>query len=114
MRKETFSWWEQAQAELAAAKKNIGIGEYSTAVFLCQQATEKALKALYIERKREEARTHDLVEIASALDVPKTLLKNLFDLGPEYVVSRYPDASYGAPYRLYDKEKAEARHKQAR
>jgi len=114
MRKEALNWWEQAKADLGAAKKNIGIEEYGVAVFLCQQATEKALKALYIDVKREEAYTHDLVEIGFALGIPNALLDNLRNLGPEYVVSRYPDASYGAPYKLYTKPKAEQRHKEAR
>jgi HEPN domain-containing protein len=28
MRPETLNWWEQAKADLSAAKKNIGIDEY--------------------------------------------------------------------------------------
>lgn len=114
MRPETLNWWEQAKSDLSAAKKNIGISEYGVAVFLCQQASEKALKALHIELKREEAYTHDLLEIGISVKIPKDLLNNLKDLGPEYTVSRYPDASYGAPYKLYTREKAELRHKQAR
>ncbi len=114
MRQETLNWWEQAKADLGAARKNIEVKEYGVAVFLCQQATEKALKALHIELKREEAFTHDLVGLGISVKIPAKLLDNLRDLGPEYVVSRYPDASYGAPYKLYTKEKAEMRHKQAR
>lgn len=114
MRPETSSWWAQAKADLSAAKKNISIDEYSVAVFLSEQAVEKALKALFIEEKREESRTHDLLELGDDLHIPKELRANLMDLGPEYTVSRYPGAAHGAPYRLYTKEKAELRHKQAR
>ena len=114
MRPESLNWWNQAKADLEAAKKNIQINEYSVSVFLSQQAAEKALKALFIEVKKDEAYTHDLVELGADLAIPSKLVANLQDLGPEYVISRYPGASYGAPYKLYSKEKAELRHKQAR
>jgi len=52
MNEQSLRWLTQAHHDLDAAKKNQVIELYDVALVLCQQALEKALKALY-----EEART---------------------------------------------------------
>jgi len=46
MRKEIDNWWKQAEADLRSAGNRIKSEDYYLAVFSCQQAVEKALKAL--------------------------------------------------------------------
>ena len=76
--------------------------------FLCQQAVEKALKALYLEKRRESpGSTHSL--ILKKLKLPARLLGNLRKLGPDFVIARYPDAAQGLPSELYDRKTAEER-----
>lgn len=49
--------------------------EYYVSAFLCQQATEKALKALYIEKlKKSPSAVHSLIFLASKTEVPKNFL----------------------------------------
>ena len=77
--------------------------------FLCQQAVEKALKALYLEKKGVP-RIHPLPDLlGKKLKLPARLLGNLRKLGPDFVIARYPDAAQGLPSELYDRETAEER-----
>lgn len=90
--------------DLEAAKKNLEIGEYHITAFLAQQAVEKALKALFIETKKETIQTHSLVYLGRELNLPKDLIKILRDLTPDFVISRYPDIAGEVPYELYDED----------
>ena len=47
MRKEAENWWKQALKDFEVAGKNLEIDQYYIVAFLCQQAVEKGLKALY-------------------------------------------------------------------
>ncbi len=51
-REETSNWLLQAEAGLEAAKGNVGIKQYFAASFFSQQAAEKALKAMALEKLR--------------------------------------------------------------
>lgn len=77
--------------------------------FLCQQAVEKALKALYLEKKEGVPRIHSLIFLGKKLKLPARLLGNLRKLGPDFVIARYPDAAQGLPSELYDRKTAEER-----
>jgi len=67
MRKESIRLWEQAQEDFDTADKLLGVSKYYAAVFFSEQAAEKALKVMYLEKKRRVAFTHDLVELAEEL-----------------------------------------------
>ena len=108
MRKEVEVWWKQAERDVRSAEKNITIEEYALVVFLCQQAVEKGLKAYFLQvKKQSPGLTHSLIYLASEADVPEKFFKFLRRLTPEFVTTRYPDAAYGSPNDLYDKEIAE-------
>ena len=64
---------------------------YDAAAFYAQQATEKALKALSIEVNGTFKRSHDLVEIASDVAAPTSVLKMCSVINPAYTGTRYPD-----------------------
>lgn len=103
LRPETDAWWRQAQRDLETARHLVETGDYYAAVFFCQQAAEKGLKALRVERDRRLPEpTHTLLTLARGLDVPKEHLSFLRELTPEFVTTRYPDAANGVPYELYD------------
>ena len=77
---------------------------------MCQQAVEKAFKAIWIQRFREmPPKTHDLVELAERLSVPADFSTALRDINPAYATARYPDAANGLPSRAFD-EKIAQRH----
>ncbi|MCX7844044.1 MAG: HEPN domain-containing protein [Candidatus Bipolaricaulota bacterium] len=108
MRPETQAWWAQGEYDLAAARALLDAGIFFATAFLCHQATEKWLKAVYIERKRElPPKTHNLVELGRLLSVPEEVMHALRVLNPEYVAARYPDAANGIPAENYDRLKTE-------
>ena len=105
MRPETKGWWEQAGEDLLSASVTLAAGRYYVCAFLCQQALEKAFKALLIERLREmPPKTHDLVQLAEKLSVPPQFSTAVRDINPAYATARYPDAANGLPARAFDEE----------
>ncbi len=115
MREEIKIWWEQAKEDLDTAEKNIKIEKFYASVFFCQQAVEKALKSLYILKFSKPAGpTHSLIYLAKELKLPLKYFSLLQDLTPEFITTRYPDIAGEAPYKLYNKEKAEEYVKRAK
>jgi HEPN domain-containing protein len=107
MRREASRLWEQSLYDLDTAEKLLRIETYYASVFFSEQAAEKALKALHIERKRRMEFTHDLIELAEALEAPPSIVEAAVELGPDYVISRYPNAANAVPARLYNAESAQ-------
>ncbi len=103
MRKEVEQWWKQAKRDLLTAQNCNNSGDYYACAFFCQQSVEKALKALFIEKKRASpGTTHSLIYYATELDVPSQFFSFLRRLTPVFVTACCPDAAYGVPYELYD------------
>jgi HEPN domain-containing protein len=76
---------------LDAARWNLSGGKYFVATWLSQQASEKALKALLLERQgRMPPRTHDLRLLGRALGAPPPIAADLDVLIPAFG-ARYPD-----------------------
>jgi len=104
MRKEIENWWKQANIDLKNAEMNYENGAYYVAVFLCQQATEKALKTYYmLVKKTPPELTHSLIYLANETGVPGEFFDFLAGLTPEFVTTRYPDAAGDVPANLYTK-----------
>jgi len=106
MREETKNWLKQAEMDLETAKANINIKKYFASAFFSQQAAEKALKAMALEKLREPLKSHNLLELAKRLKVPHEIMVCLIELNPDFIITRYPDAANGLPYELYDLKKA--------
>jgi len=105
MREEAINWWEQALKDLEIAKKNLDIESFYVSAFLSQQATEKALKALYIHRLRDTpGKTRSLLHLGREVGIPNEFYHSLRKLNPDFVLTRYPDVADGVPYELYDEE----------
>ena len=106
MREEVSLWLEQGEADLIAAAKNLEIEQYYLVAFLCQQAAEKSLKALFIHKKsRSAGQTHSLIFLAKEVKIPKEYYELLQNLTPEFITTRYPDVAGEVPYKLYGKDK---------
>jgi len=102
-RRDVRLWWEQARHDLGTAEHNLTGGRYDAAIFYCEQAAEKALKALTIHAKRiPPGPTHSLIALGRQCRVPKQFSAFLRTLTSEYFLSRYPDAAGEVPYTLYD------------
>jgi HEPN domain-containing protein len=107
MRKEVSRLWEQALEDLDTAKKLIEVEKHYASVFFSEQAAEKALKALFIEKKRRAEFTHDLTELAEKLNAPEDVYEAAAELSPDYTITRYPNAANAVPAKLYTRKSAE-------
>ncbi len=94
MKDRTRAWLEYAERDLAAARTLVAGGDYAVALFHCQQAIEKTLKALITETSDEEPpKIHGLLRLAeiAGVELPDATMELASDLELSYVESRYPD-----------------------
>lgn len=103
IREEIRNWFKQARADFEAAQDSMKTGHYEWACFQSQQAAEKALKALYIHRKRTSLAVHNLLNIARSLGAPRDVVEAARELNADYVTTRYPDAANGVPAEQYSR-----------
>lgn len=107
MRPEIERWFLQAVEELDTAKVCFNGRKWFASAFWCQQAAEKALKALYLFKKKESpGTTHSLTFLGRELGVPTEFWNLLRELTKEYYISRYPDATEDVPYKIYTENDA--------
>lgn len=95
MKQEAQSWWQQAREDIDAAQYNFQGSKLSLAAFMCQQAVEKALKALLIQAMNEFPKIHDLVRLARLAKAPQEILELCAKINPAYTATRYPDSPVG-------------------
>ena len=62
MRVDTEPWWRQAEADLTSAEILLNGGQWYGASWFAQQAAEKALKALHLERLGRETEAEKLYQ----------------------------------------------------
>ncbi|MFX0000844.1 MAG: HEPN domain-containing protein [Candidatus Hermodarchaeota archaeon] len=112
MNERTANWLEEANWDLENAKILFENDRFNTVVFHCQQAAEKAVKALLYHNK-VNGWGHS---IHSLLVKYKDLKNENFDdierlalsLDKHYITTRYPDALPDiAPHKAYNKQEAE-------
>ena len=72
--------------------RNYG-GEYHVCAFLSQQAVEKALKALLIDRTGNFPRIHDVVELSRRVKAPSRITELCANINPAYTSTRYPEVA---------------------
>lgn len=103
-------WFRQAERDLEHARGAFEDEIFEWAAFAAQQASEKAVKALF-QSLGGEARGHSVTQLLSAL--PPTarpeadLIELAKDLDRHYIAPRYPN-SYpeGAPMDFYTRAEA--------
>ena len=91
MEKEIENWWQQAERDLDTANYLFDGKRYKEASFFCQQAAEKALKALLLKKEAKIIKIHDLVKLAQLVNISDDLLTDCEKLTFVYVDTRYPD-----------------------
>ncbi|MFW9881052.1 MAG: HEPN domain-containing protein [Candidatus Thorarchaeota archaeon] len=118
MNERTINWITEANWDLENAKILFKNDRFNTVVFHCQQAAEKAVKAL-LYYNNINGWGHS---IHSLLEKYKELRKSNFDdiestalsLDKHYITTRYPDALPNiAPHKAYNKQEAELAINQA-
>ena len=116
--KEAISWFRQAEVEFEDASFLQEKRRFYLALFLYQQAAEKALKAYLFAQGEEEFYTHsvqDLLQLATQYDPEFASLSPAKDLDRYYIPTRYPNGLAGnVPAEFFDdpEEVAQA-HKNA-
>ncbi len=104
---EEKGWWiEACQDDWAAFEALKESRNYPLAAFYLQQASEKILKALCLEKARP-AFTHSCVELCRKIEtlgvnVPEEVIAAARRLDPHYIFSRYPNGLGGSPRDYYD------------
>ncbi|MCL4441763.1 MAG: HEPN domain-containing protein [Firmicutes bacterium] len=96
MRAQSAVWMDIAEDDLEAAEHCLSGKQYLWSLFMCQQAVEKAIKAIYFEKAgKTPPKKHDLIALAGAADILKSCTndtKDLFRLlSLYYIETRYPD-----------------------
>ena len=110
MSQRTKDWLQQAERDLEAAKWSLKGKFYEWACFSCQQATEKALKALY-QHLNLDAWGHSVSKLMADLPKkarpPKSLIEKAIYLDRFYIPTRYPnDLPSGAPMSYFTERDA--------
>lgn len=93
-KKKIEFWLDIADYDIQTAKAMQKSRRYLYVVFMCQQALEKIIKALYIDTFNEEPpRSHNLSFIFKKLSVEITeeRLNLLNKLSAFYITNRYPE-----------------------
>ena len=108
--KEKVNYWvEYAKYDLKSAEVMNDSARYLYTVFMCQQAIEKILKALYLQTNEQEApKTHNLEHLANIIDhlgLSESDVDLLEDLTAFYINGRYPSYKKNLAEQL-DKESA--------
>jgi len=96
---EARRWLAQAESDLAFAEVGVREGFFAQACFICQQAGEKALKALHYRRGARIVLGHSLAELLHDLLSDHPDLGDLRDaarqLDQYYIPTRYPNGLPG-------------------
>jgi HEPN domain-containing protein len=108
---EARRWLDEAGSDIAFARVGHREGFFSKACFLCQQAGEKALKAVAYGDGERFVPGHSLQDLLDRLAPRHPALEALRDvcrlLDQYYVPTRYPNAlPGGAPHRAYTEDQA--------
>jgi len=94
MKEAAHKWAEQARYDLETARAMLAAERHLYVLFCCQQAMEKALKALIVERSGEfPPRIHSLPRLAQSceLSLDDEVVEFLAELSAFYVQTRYPE-----------------------
>ena len=91
-------WLSMSLEDLEVGELTFSKGKYMHSVFMCQQAIEKAMKAVYVHfYDTVPPRKHDLLSLAKDAGIYNELKRSewkqtLARLSSMYILSRYPDS----------------------
>ncbi len=103
LRPEVDLWWRQAKRDFSIAKHNHESRDYEAGVLFCEQAAQKALKALIIHQtSRPAPKIHNLSELGKMVGCNEKMLGFHTELSPHYTMTRYPDAAGALTTEIYD------------
>jgi len=89
---EVKKWLMKSESDLKHAMSSLKLKDYDWTQLASQQAAEKILKALCIQKGFGLIRTHELAFLARKVNAPQKILQEAGMLSSFYSASRYPDA----------------------
>ncbi|MEK6872951.1 MAG: HEPN domain-containing protein [Nanoarchaeota archaeon] len=89
MREEVERWIKMAKDDFDSARSNFENKKYYVCAFLSQQAAEKALKAILLEKTKKIIKIHNLVILGRKVNLPNDLLDKCKLLSIAYLETRY-------------------------
>ena len=104
MKDEYKMWLKQAKADLKTARNSLKSKDYYASAFWCQQAVEKCLKAVIIEKYGELIKIHDLVILGRKANLSEELLLKCEKLSKVYIESRYGLIDSEIPAKKFTKK----------
>ena len=103
-------WLHQAEGDLQHAKNARKDGDYDWACFAAQQASEKAVKGVFLAKSGEgwgHSVTRLLKDLSNVMKISTKLIKAAMNLDKHYIPTRYPNGfDSGAPREYYTDEDA--------
>lgn len=105
-------WYRQAEADLQHARHSLEVGDFEWSCFAAHQASEKALKAVFLKHGMD-AWGHTLTvligNLPDLLERPSNKLVNhARTLDKYYIPTRYPNGfDAGAPTDFFTKDEAD-------
>lgn len=94
-KKEKIAYWlDIADYDLGTAKAMMDTNRYLYVIFMCQQAVEKIIKALYIQKHDDEPpRSHNIAFVFKKMEVEASseTIQHFNLLSAYYIESRYPE-----------------------
>jgi len=111
-RAEAERWLAQAESDLRFAELGLRESFFAQTCFVCQQAVEKALKALHYLGGARVVLGHSLVELLDPLIAEQSVLAGLREgaqqLDQYYVPTRYPNGlPGGVPADVFTERQAD-------
>ncbi|MBI2451955.1 HEPN domain-containing protein [Candidatus Pacearchaeota archaeon] len=107
MKDEAGKWLKQAKADLRTARNSLKSKDFYASVFWSQQAVEKSLKAVIIEKIGELIKIHDLVILGRKSAIPDKLSIDCERLSKIYIDSRYGVIDNEIPAEKFGKKEAD-------
>ena len=109
---EAGRWLAQAESDLGFAELGLREGFFAQSCFVCQQAAEKALKALHYLGGARVVLGHSLVELLDPLVTEHAGLTDLREVAQQldqyYIPTRYPNGlPGGVPADVFTRRQAE-------
>lgn len=103
---DAWDWMAEAVDDLKAAKALLDADFFAKCAFHCQQAAEKALKALLNQTKGSFPFTHDLEGLAKTAGAASSILEAARYLTPAYTMTRYAGIATDRPAKAYSMARA--------
>src|SRR3972149_4069155 len=100
-------WLLAAKDNFETAKILFEAHRYNFSIFMCQQAVEALLKAVYIIKKKDRPEyIHKLPKLLDLIniDVPNSIDKKILRLDAHYIKARYKEDRFNS--KIYNKENA--------